>query len=60
MTAKRILVATGIYPPDIGGPATMVESMAVGLRERGYSCSVLTYGDTSGRMTGGTESFRSR
>lgn len=35
----------------------MVESMAVGLRERGYLCSVLTYGDTSGRMSGGTRAF---
>ncbi len=35
---KRILIATGIYPPDIGGPATHAKLLADGLGAR-----VVTY-----------------
>ncbi len=38
----RILVITGIFPPDIGGPATYVPEMAKGLQERGHDVSVVT------------------
>ncbi|MDD5589871.1 MAG: glycosyltransferase family 4 protein [Candidatus Portnoybacteria bacterium] len=40
----RVLITTGIFPPDIGGPATQIEYLASGLSRRGFSVSVLTYG----------------
>lgn len=38
----RILIATGIFPPDIGGPATHVPLLALGLAERGHAVTVVT------------------
>ncbi|MFN3422833.1 MAG: glycosyltransferase family 4 protein, partial [Armatimonadota bacterium] len=38
----RILITTGIFPPDIGGPATYVPAIAKALTERGHSVVVLT------------------
>jgi len=43
----RILFATGIFPPDIGGPATYVNGLARELRRRGIEVSVITYGTYS-------------
>lgn len=40
----KILLATGIYPPDIGGPATYVRNLAEELTKRGEEVIVLTYG----------------
>lgn len=40
----RVLFATGIYPPDIGGPATYVSQLAGALRARGGEAEVVTYG----------------
>ncbi|GBD00051.1 N-acetyl-alpha-D-glucosaminyl L-malate synthase [bacterium HR17] len=37
-----ILVTTGIFPPDIGGPATYVPAIAKALTERGHIVTVLT------------------
>lgn len=39
-----ILLATGIYPPDIGGPATYAEKLSVELRRLGHTVRVVTYG----------------
>jgi glycosyltransferase involved in cell wall biosynthesis len=41
----RILIATGIFPPDIGGPATYVPQMAAAFAERGHQITVLTLSD---------------
>jgi glycosyltransferase involved in cell wall biosynthesis len=41
----RLLIATGIFPPDIGGPATYVPQIARGLLERGHAVTVLTLSD---------------
>jgi len=41
----RILIATGIYPPDIGGPATMLGALAKSLEENGLEIRILTYSD---------------
>lgn len=41
----KILLATGIYPPDIGGPATYTHTMARVLEERGHEVEVVCYGD---------------
>ena len=38
-----ICLATGIYPPDIGGPAVYVPSLAKELISLGHTVSVLTY-----------------
>lgn len=42
---KRILVATGAYPPKIGGSAIVSKEMADKLRAEGHRVDVLTYGD---------------
>ena len=38
----RILVVTGIFPPDIGGPATYIPEIAKALLERGHEVTVVT------------------
>ena len=40
---KKIIIATGIFPPDIGGPATYTEKLAGELKRRGFEVSVITY-----------------
>lgn len=40
----KILITTGIFPPDIGGPATQIERLAVDLAGASFAVSVLTYG----------------
>ncbi len=41
----RILIITGIFPPDIGGPATYVPLIAQALVERGHQVRVITLSD---------------
>lgn len=43
----RVLLATGIYPPEIGGPATFVPIIAAGLRSAGHEVKVVSYGDSA-------------
>jgi glycosyltransferase involved in cell wall biosynthesis len=40
----KILICTGIYPPDIGGPAEYAKNLADEFRSRGDSVAVLSYG----------------
>ncbi|MEA1962814.1 MAG: glycosyltransferase family 4 protein [Patescibacteria group bacterium] len=40
---KNILIATGIFPPDIGGPATYVDTLLKELPKRGFDVKVVTY-----------------
>ena len=40
----KILIATGIYPPDIGGPATYSKLLKEKLSKRGLKMDILTYG----------------
>ncbi len=42
--SHKILFATGIFPPDIGGPATMLAHLAQDLTERGFEVKIITYG----------------
>lgn len=49
--ASRILIITGIFPPDIGGPATYVPQMATALAERGHSITVMTLSDEKARVS---------
>lgn len=44
----RCLLVSGIFPPDIGGPARYVPAIASALQEHGFSCSVLTLGEING------------
>ncbi|MFQ3536880.1 MAG: glycosyltransferase family 4 protein [Aggregatilineales bacterium] len=41
----HVLIATGIFHPDSGGPATYLHSLLPALAARGYTFHVLTYGD---------------
>ena len=46
----RIVLATGIYPPDIGGPATYTAALAKQLTGMGHEVTVVTYGNAECRM----------
>jgi glycosyltransferase involved in cell wall biosynthesis len=48
----HLLITTGIFPPDIGGPATYVPRIAQGLHERGHTVTVLTLSDHVDRDEG--------
>ncbi len=41
----RLLIATGLYPPEIGGPATYAKELVDGLPERGVEITLLKYSD---------------
>jgi glycosyltransferase involved in cell wall biosynthesis len=43
MLRMHIVLATGIYPPDIGGPATYVHALAEQWVKRGEHVTVVTY-----------------
>ena len=40
-----MIFACGIYPPEIGGPATVIHDAVTTLRSRGVDCTVMTYGE---------------
>ncbi|MDP3953791.1 MAG: glycosyltransferase family 4 protein, partial [bacterium] len=40
---KSIIICTGIFPPDIGGPASYGKTMSDALTERGFKAEVITY-----------------
>lgn len=42
---KNILIATGIFPPDIGGPASYSETLLKELPKDKFAVTVLTYSD---------------
>jgi glycosyltransferase involved in cell wall biosynthesis len=44
----NILIVTGIFPPDIGGPATYVPSIGRELMKRGHKVVVVTLSDALG------------
>jgi len=45
----KVLLATGIYPPDIGGPATYVHALASELIKKDIDVVVVTYGRKEGQ-----------
>ncbi|MDD5054979.1 MAG: glycosyltransferase [Candidatus Peribacteraceae bacterium] len=47
----KIVLATGIYPPDIGGPATYVRALAAELHQSGHEVTVITYGKADTKKT---------
>lgn len=46
-TNEKILVVSGIYPPDIGGPATYVPQLCNRLMQEGYEISLISLQDNS-------------
>jgi glycosyltransferase involved in cell wall biosynthesis/4-amino-4-deoxy-L-arabinose transferase-like glycosyltransferase len=40
----KIILATGIYPPELGGPATYTQGLALALQKLGHQITVVTYG----------------
>jgi len=40
----KVIITTGIYPPDIGGPATYIPQIASDLAEQGHQVSIITLG----------------
>jgi glycosyltransferase involved in cell wall biosynthesis len=47
--SKTILIVTGIFPPDIGGPATYVPKIATHLAGQGHKVTVITFSDIEDR-----------
>ena len=45
LSNMKILIATGIYPPDIGGPATYSKLLYAELLKRGYDVKILSFGE---------------
>jgi len=41
----RIVIATPLYPPEIGGPATYAKLLFEGLPEKGIECELVKFGD---------------
>jgi len=44
-TSLKVLVVTGIYPPDIGGPATYVPQLCAQLHKSGYKVHLVSLTD---------------
>jgi glycosyltransferase involved in cell wall biosynthesis/putative flippase GtrA len=53
----KILIATGIFPPDIGGPAAMIEELIGSLANNKFKLKVITYAETGerGKLNYGNE-----
>lgn len=47
----KLLIATGIYRPDIGGPATIIGELKQSLADNGYAVKVITYSEASSQDT---------
>jgi len=48
----KVVLATGIYPPEIGGPATYVLHLGKALRERGVTVRIIAYGEAGTQEIG--------
>ena len=55
----KILIATGIFPPDIGGPATYSKTMSEEFAKSGHGAMVVTYGDDGESRIKGQKSKQS-
>jgi len=54
----RIVIASGIYPPDIGGPATYSRLIAEEFTNKGINISLVCYSDKSEEPTDKEEEFK--
>src|SRR3989344_4822973 len=52
LVKKRILFTSGMFPPALGGPGTVLISLIPKLTALGYSCKVLTFGKDDGKDYG--------
>lgn len=50
--SKKIVIATGIYPPDPGGPSYYAKGLADALKNKGFDVTVVTYGSLKKWPTG--------
>jgi glycosyltransferase involved in cell wall biosynthesis len=48
----NVLMITGIFPPDIGGPASYVPAIASSLVQRGHKITVITLSDATTHIDG--------
>jgi glycosyltransferase involved in cell wall biosynthesis/putative flippase GtrA len=55
---KRILIAVGIFPPDIGGPAAYVKNLLEKLPKFEYEVKVVTYSDYKNKEINDSSVFR--
>jgi len=44
---QSVLIAAGIYPPDVGGPATHAKKLAEGFKKSGFGVHIVTYGSSN-------------
>ena len=49
-TKNGVLIASGIFPPEIGGPATHIQRLSEEFVSRGIKVSVVTYARTKGEL----------
>lgn len=56
----HFLLCTGIFPPEIGGPATVIYDLAERLKRAGHGVQVITYGDVSEQAEGLTRVTRKK
>lgn len=54
----KIVIASGIYPPDIGGPATYSRLIAEELIKRNIDVSIVCYSDKEKEETDKNDNFR--
>src|SRR5262245_44818031 len=54
----RVLIVTGIFPPDCGGPATFVPRIAEALVKRRHEVQVVTLSDVLDQSQGYTFAVR--
>ncbi len=55
----KILLVTGIFPPDIGGPATYIPNLARYLKKKGHEVRILTLAnDTKNQLSDEFQIFR--
>jgi len=55
---KKIVIATGIWPPDIGGPATYAEGFSQRLAELGWKVKIITYATRKSKIKNQNEKLR--
>ena len=46
---KKLLITTGIFTPDIGGPATYAKTLLNKLSENNFDIKIITYSDLAGK-----------
>ena len=47
---KKIIIASEIFPPDMGGPATYAYKLAGELASQGFDVSIVTYGNPKNKL----------